>query len=126
VEAKDARQIYLYFLVEAVVSRQVWTLQCHGDWVAVEGAGNRIFPLWPELESARFAVAQFWPKLSPAELSLRMLLREHLPFLEQAQIPAGVGLAPFPEGVIVPANRLRRDLLEAKRLCRTYRRPARP
>ena len=112
----DASQIYLHFLDHAAVSKRAWCLSCHhGDVVAVHGGSHHlIFPLWPDLDSARYFVALHWSHLNPSELSLFELLSRCLPALTQEGIPAGICLAPWSEAVVVPAERLRRDLIRRR------------
>jgi hypothetical protein len=108
-------RVYDFFIASAVASRSVWSLECCGDVVAVGGGGVGCLPLWPERESADYFVERNWPDLHPVQLPLRLLLRTYLPMLAAAGLPAGVGVAPFPNAVLVPARRLRRDLLRARR-----------
>jgi len=112
----DASQIYSHFLDHASVSRRAWCLSCrHGEHVAVHGASHHlIFPLWPDLESAGYFVALHWSHLKPSKLSLFQLLWRCLPALTQEGIPAGICLAPYSEAVVVPAERLRRDLIRRR------------
>jgi hypothetical protein len=111
-------QVYSYFLAAAAASRRVWTLQCGGDTVLVTGGGVACLPLWPDLESAEYFAERNWPDLTPAELGLRKLLREVLPALASARAPAGIGMAPYPNAVLVAAETVRRDLQRAKRAAR--------
>lgn len=108
-------RVYVYFVAAVAASRRVFTLQCGGDAVLVTGGGVACLPLWPDLESAEYFAARNWPDLTPAELTLRKLLREYLPALAAARAPAGVGLAPYPNAVLVSAETVRRDLMRAKR-----------
>jgi hypothetical protein len=110
----EYEQVYVYFLAAAAASRRVWTLQCCGDPVLVTGGGVACLPLWPDLESAEYFAVRHWPDLTPTELALRKLLREVLPALASARAPAGIGMAPFPNAVLVPARTVRRDLQRAK------------
>jgi hypothetical protein len=114
----DYARVYAFFVASAASSRTVWSLECCGDVVAVGGGGVGCLPLWPEEESAAFFAARNWPDLHPVQLSLRLLLRTYLPMIAEAGLPAGVGVAPFPNAVLVPARRLRRDLLRARRCLR--------
>jgi hypothetical protein len=115
---KDAATIYAHFLVSALETRRAVGLTCHGEFVAVTGNGEGpvCFPLWPELESAHYFAKLHWPDLVPTELTLRRLVADWLPGLAEAGIPVGIGLAPYPEAVAVPAERLQRDLRRARRL----------
>jgi hypothetical protein len=114
----DVAKVYLHFLVSALATQRVVGLACGGDLVAVCGDGDApvCFPLWPELESARYFAGLHWPDLEPTELSLRRLVCDWLPCLAEARVPVGIGLAPHPEAVAVPAEQLRRDLRRARRL----------
>lgn len=116
--SEEAQLVYLTFVAEATLSRAVWTLRCCGDLVVLTGGEAGLFPLWPNLESARFFSARHWPGMEPAELSTKTLIRMHLRALAASRIPVGIGLAPYPEGVILEAGRLRRDLLTARALRR--------
>jgi len=112
----DASQIYSHFLDHASVSKRAWCLSCHHDeHVAVHGASHHlIFPLWPDLDSADYFVALHWSHLKPCKLSLFQLLWRCLPALTQEGIPAGICLAPYSEAVVVPAERLRLDLIRRR------------
>jgi hypothetical protein len=112
----DASQIYSHFLDHAAVSKRAWCLSCHhGELVAVHGSSHHlIFSLWADLDSAEYFIAQHWPDLKPSELSLFQLLWRCLPALTQEDIPVGIGLAPYSEAVVVPAERLRRDLIRRR------------
>ncbi len=117
---KDAATIYAHFLVSALETHRAVGLTCRGEFVAVTGNGEGpvCFPLWPELESARYFAELHWPGLEPAELTLRRLVGQWLPELAEARIPVGIGLAPYPEAVAVPAAKLQRDLRRARRVLR--------
>jgi hypothetical protein len=41
-----------------------------------------------------------------------------LPALASARAPAGIGMAPYPNAVLVPAETVRRDLQRAKNAAR--------
>lgn len=114
----EYERVYVYFLAAAAASRRVWTLQCCGDLVLVTGGGVACLPLWPDPESAEYFAVRHWPDLAPTELALRRLLRELLPALAGTGAPAGIGVAPFPNAVLVPAETVRRDLQRAKRAAR--------
>ncbi len=114
-ETSDVAFIYLHFIHQVTVSKRAWSLQCHGDLCAVHGADLLVFPLWPDLESARYFADRHCPDLEFCEISLRHLLRRHLPSLAKADVPVGLGVAPYPDGIAVPARKLRRDLIGARR-----------
>lgn len=116
--SEEAKLVYVTFIAEATLSRSVWSLRCCGDLVVLTGGEMSLFPLWPDLESARFFSAQHWPGLEPAELPTNTLIRVHLRALAASRIPVGIGVAPYPEGVMMEASRLRRDLLTARALRR--------
>jgi hypothetical protein len=113
--AEDARGAYLSFVAQVVISRVAWSLRCERDLIVLTGREDPFFPLWPDLESAQFFSGRHWPDLSPTRFSLKDLLRRHLPALERAGVPVGVGVAPYPEAIVLRARRLRRDLVIAKR-----------
>lgn len=112
---EEARSIYISFILEVVTFRIAWTVRCHGDLVLLTGGDSGFFPLWPDFESADFFRAKHWPSFEPAAIPLRTLLRVHLRSLARAGALVGIGIAPHPDAVILRANRLRRDLLAAKR-----------
>jgi hypothetical protein len=118
VSSQEAKLVYAGFIAQAVLSRSVWSLQCCGDLVVLTGAEAGFFPLWPDLESARFCSAQHWPGLEPTRLALKALIRMHLGALAESRIPVGIGVAPHPEAVVLEASRLRRDLIAARALRR--------
>lgn len=72
-----------------------------------------MLPLWPDGESARY-FSSLWPDLRTTRLVLDELLWRCLIAAERSGIPAGVGFAPDPEAVVVPARQLRRDLIRAR------------
>jgi hypothetical protein len=115
VPAEEARSIYVRFILQVVTSRNAWTLRCHGDLILLTGEESGFLPLWPDLDSASFFRAKHWPSLEPAAIPLKALLRIHLRSLARAGVLVGIGIAPHPEALILRANRLRRDLLAAKR-----------
>ena len=89
--------------------------QSQGDLCGVYGADLLVFPLWPDLESARYFADRHYPDLEICEISLRHLLRRWLPPLVKAEVPVGLGVAPYPEGIAVSPRKLRRDLIAARR-----------
>lgn len=110
-ESGDSAQIYSQFVKQVVASRRAWLLACCGDPVAVYGTAHEIlFPLWWDLESARWSAAAQWPNLTPSEYPLSALLRVGLPVLVAQGIRVGICLGPDSDGVVVSARRLRRDL----------------
>ena len=113
--AQEVRLVYVEFIAQVITTRAVWSLRCEEDLVVLTGAELGFFPLWPDRESARFFSAKHWPSLTPAEIRLKLLLRLHLPSLARARVPVGVGVAPYPEAIVLQAHRLRRDLIAAKR-----------
>jgi hypothetical protein len=114
-ESSDAALIYVHFVHQVAVSKRAWSLECQGDLCAVYGAGPPMFPLWPDLESAHYFRGQCWPDLELREIPLHHLLWRYLPPLVRAGVPVGVGVAPYPEAVVLPAQEVRLDLIGARR-----------
>ena len=111
----DASSIYSHFVAQVASSTRAWCLTCHGDICAIHGAsGHVVLPLWSDAETARYLTAAHWPHLETSQLSLRELLWRCLPVAANAGIPAGVGVEIDAEAVVVPAVRLRHDLIEAR------------
>lgn len=111
---RNASAIYSHFVCEVARAEQAWCLTCHGDICGVGGpAGRLVLPLWPDAESARYFTRLYWPDLQASPLALTDLLECCLVAAALWDVSAGVGLAPAPDAVIVPAERLRRDLTEA-------------
>lgn len=119
--AMDAWTIYSHFLREVASSRQVWCLKCHHNEVcAVPGTATRfILPLWHDAENAWYYTSIYWPDHQPFSLPVEDLLCCCLVAADRSDIPAGIGLAPDPQAVIVPARQLRLDLIESLRLTRS-------
>ena len=110
----DVLRVYSWFVSEVAASGRVWGLGCCGDLVAVHGDETPVvFPLWPDAESARSCASEFWPDLQTTEISLSRLLR-YLPELDREGIAVGIGVAPYPEALVVSPRRLRRSLLERR------------
>jgi len=80
-----------------------------------------MLPLWPDAESARYFTDLHWPDLQPSRIALEELLWRCLLAAELSGIPAGVGLAPEPEAVVVPARTLRLAIIRARTNRRTHR-----
>jgi hypothetical protein len=91
----------------------VWSVSCCGEIVAVPAGPIVCVPLFPDRSSADYFTARHWPNLAPVSLSLRELIRSQLPFLAEAQVPVGVGVAPRPDAIVLSPVRLRKDLLAA-------------
>jgi len=105
-----ASEIYAHFVESVIESRAAYSVQCHRDPVVVHGAGFGAFPLWPDKESADFFIGAYWPGLSRHRLTKRSLLTR-LPIIGAAGIPIGIGRAPWPDAVVVPAMVLYEDLV---------------
>jgi len=114
-QRSDANSIYNDFVRSVASSRRAWCLTCAGDVCAVHGASGRfMLPLWPDEASARYFVSLHWPDLRAHQLALHELLWRCLIAADLSDIPAGVGVAPDPEAVVVPARRLRLDLIRER------------
>ena len=109
-QPETAAEIYSNFIVSVIEAGAAYSVQCKGDPVAVYGAGLGSFPLWPDKKNADYFVRRYWPDLRPARLSLRRLL-DQLPMVGVLGLPAGIGLSPWPEAVVVPAMVLFEDLV---------------
>jgi hypothetical protein len=116
-------RVYSWFVSEVAASGRAWGLGCCGDLVAVHGDETPVvFPLWPDAESARACASEHWPDLQTTEIPLSRLLR-YLPELEREGIAVGLGVAPYPDALVVTARRLRRSLLERRGRRRPGARP---
>lgn len=109
---ETAAEIYSHFLETVVASKAAYSLECRGDLIAVYGPGCGAFPLWPDKESADFFIRAHWPNLRPYRFTQRRLLVQ-LPIIGVHGIPVGIGRAPWPDAVVVPALLLYEDLVEA-------------
>jgi len=111
-QEQDAAQLYRQFVVLALQKRAVYTVACDNDLVALYGPLGGALPLWPTKNDANFFISRHWPGLRPHRMTLRQLIMR-LPIFSVQSIPIGVGLAEYPEGLILPAMRLYDDLTAA-------------
>jgi hypothetical protein len=105
-----ASELYAHFVESVLGSGVAYSVRCSGDLVAVHGADFAVFPLWPDKESADFFIGTCWPDLVRHRLTKRNLTTR-LPIMAVAGIPVGIGRAPYPEAVVVPAIALYEDLM---------------
>jgi len=109
-------RVYTSFLVSAVENRAVYGAACEGDLVAVFGPLGGALPLWPTRRDADHFISRYWPDLRTQRMPLRQLM-QRLPILAIQGVPVGIGLAPLPDAVVLPALNVLEDLNEGLEAC---------
>ena len=108
-QEQHAAQLYTQSVVLVIQKRAVYTVECGNDLVALYGPLGGALPLWPTKSDANFFISRHWPGLRPHRMTLHQLIMR-LPIFSVQSIPIGVGLAGYPEALILTAMRLYDDL----------------
>jgi hypothetical protein len=108
-QEQDATQLYTRFVVLALQNRAAYTVECGDNLVALYGPLGGALPLWPTRNDANFFISRHWPDLRLHRMTLNQLIIR-LPIFSVELIPIGIGLADYPEALILPAMRLYDDL----------------
>lgn len=99
---QDVIRFLSRFVQATTDSGAAWSIVGKGDLAEFYDATGGLFPLWPDKQSAKFFIERHWPDFRTARLTHRRLSLQ-LPILAAVGIPVGLGIAPSPRALVLPA-----------------------
>ncbi len=105
---------YQHFVNQAAGNEEAWGLAGEGWAVVSDQSGTTALALWPAAEYAALCATEAWSGYSPQAISLRELLHQLLPALEDEGLWALVFPTPTARGVLVNPESLAEDLAGAR------------
>jgi hypothetical protein len=108
-----APQRYEYFVKQVAQTGEVWGLYRNGWALATKDDGTLVFAMWPDAAFAQLCAEFEWEGYAPQAFSLRELLDELLPQLQEDGLVPGIFRTPGSKGVMPTPNLLRADLQDA-------------
>jgi hypothetical protein len=111
--ALSGSSLYDHFVAEVVRREEAWGLAAAGWAVVSNHDGTSALALWPGAEYAALCATEAWGGHSPLAISLRSLLHQLLPALEDEGLWVLVFPTPSAHGVLVNAEALATELMQA-------------
>lgn len=108
----QASQRYEYFINKIADQQEIWGLWKNGWAMYSNDNGEELVPFWPHAEYAKLCATGIWDGFQTKNMDMEAFLNRWLAGLEQDHRSIAIFPTPINKGIMVDAERLKRDLLE--------------